>query len=251
MSQDNTPEKDPNTLEVFVADTVGIAELSPGGASATPAAEPIPEPEKTEEEIQAEREEVIRKVLERKVELADKYVAPHKKASRRVKAEDLPRVIEDAKIMHEMCMVGRGEYNTAYALAHSQIDDQDPLRFFVSIKGEVYINPFIVSSNHVMKQIQEGCMTYPDEPMRTVTRFEKVTVKYRTIAHKVNPATGETLGEPYLTNEITSDFDGMMAQIMQHECQHLNGWDIYREGTGALKAIGEPVAHEAIDTIKT
>lgn len=83
-------EKDPNTLEVSVADTVGMSD-----GMGAPAA-----PEKTEEEIQAEREEAIRKVLERKVELADKYVAPHKKPARRVKEEDLPRLLADAAIMH-------------------------------------------------------------------------------------------------------------------------------------------------------
>lgn len=238
-------EKDPNTLEVSVADTVGVSELGPGGPVA-PAA-----PEKTEEEIQAEREEVIRKVLERKVELADKYVKPHKIAARRVKEADIPRLLEEAKIMHEMCMVGRGEYNTAYAIAHTQICDQDPLRFFVTVKGEIYVNPFIVAKSHELNQTQEGCMSYPDEPMKSVTRFKKVTAKYRTLAHKVDPNTGESVGEHYLTKEITTEFDGMMSQIMQHECQHLNGWDIYRDGTGALKAIGEPVIHEAVDTIKT
>jgi peptide deformylase len=235
-------EKDPNTLEVSVADTVGVSELGPGGPVA---------PEKTEEQIQAEREEAIRKVLERKVELADKYVAPHKKPARRVKAEDLPRVLNEAAIMHEMCMVGRGEYNTAFAIAHTQIDDQDPLRFFVTIKGEIYINPFIIDKNHELVQTKEGCMSYPDEPMKTVTRFKKVTAKYRTVAHKVDPNSGESLGEHYLTKEIVTDFDGQMAQIVQHECQHLNGWDIYREGTGALKAIGEPVVHEADKNITT
>lgn len=242
-------EKDPNTFEVSVAESIGMSELSPGGATAPAPAEEVVE--KTDEEIQAEREEIIRKVLERKVELADKYVAPHEKVSRRVKAEDLARVIEDATVMHEMCMVGRGEYNTAYALAHSQINDQDPLRFFVTMKGEIYINPVITAHSHVLSQIQEGCMSYPEEPMRSVTRFEKVTVKYRTIAHKVSQSTGESVSEPYLTNEITSEFNGMMAQIMQHECQHFNGWDIYREGSGVFKGIGEPVKHKAVDITQT
>ncbi len=240
-------EKDPNTLEVSVADTVGVAEAHPGGASAPTEAAP----EKTEEEIQAEREEIVRKVLERKVELADMYVKPHKKASRRVKENDLTRVLDDAPIMHEMCMVGNGEYNTAYAIAHSQINDEDPLRFFVTINGEIYINPIIVAHSHVLTQTQEGCMSYPAEPMKSVSRFEKVTVKYRTITHKVDPATGESIGEKTLTKEITTEFGGMMGQIMQHECQHLNGWDIYCEGTGMLKALDAPVPPPALDIIKS
>lgn len=230
-------EKDPNTLEVSVADSVGVAEIGPGGPVAPTEGAAA---EKTEEEIAAERAEVIRKVLERKVELADKYVKPHRKVSRRVKEADIERMMKDAPIMHEMCLVGNGEYNTAYAIAHSQIDDQDPLRFFVTMKGEIYVNPIIVSHSHALQQTKEGCMSYPEEPMKSVTRFEKVTVKYRTVSHKVDPNTGESLGQISLTKEITSEFAGMMAQIMQHECQHLNGWDIYCEGANALKSIGEP-----------
>lgn len=228
-------EKDPNTLEVSVADTVGLADLGPGAPAEESATE------KTEEEIAAERAEVVRKVLERKVELADKYVKPHKVVSRRVKEEDITRLLADAPIMHEMCMVGNGEYNTAYAIAHSQIDDKEPLRFFVTVQGEIYVNPVITSHSHELYQNKEGCMSYPEEPMKNVTRFKKVTVKYRTLTHKVDPKTGESLGQMSLTKEITTEFDGMMALIMQHECQHLNGWDIYMEGSGALKAVGEPV----------
>lgn len=227
-------ENDENTINVFVSDEVGLGD-GPGGVPP----KPEEKPEKSAEEIEAEREAIIQKVVERKVFLADKYVKPHTKSSRRVKEEDLPRVLTEAAIMHEMCMVGRGEYNTAHAIAHSQIDSEDPLRFFVTIKGEIYINPVIVSHSHELNQEKEGCMSYPDEPMKSTMRFKKVTVKYRTVAHKVNVETGESLGSHYLTKEITSEFDGAMAQIMQHECQHLNGWDIYVDGTGALKAIGE------------
>jgi peptide deformylase len=148
--------------------------------------------------------------------------------------------------MHEMCMVGRGDYSTAYAIAHSQINDEDPLRFFVTVKGEIYINPVIVSNHHELNQVQEGCMSYPEEPMKTVVRFKKITAKYRTVAHKVNSQTGEEVAEPYLTKEIVSDFDGMMSHILQHECQHLNGWDIYSDGSSALKAIGEPIIQKPL-----
>lgn len=231
MSQDN--EKDPNTLEVSVHDEMPLGEQHPGGATK-------PAPEKTAEEMDAEREAIMLQIMERKIFLSEKYVAPHKKPSRRVKEEDLARVIEDAKIMHEMCMVGRGEYTTAFAIAHSQINDQDPLRFFVTYRGEIFVNPVIVDKTHEIHQTQEGCMSYPEEPMKTVTRFKTVTVKYRTVAHKVSAESGEQLEDPYLTKELTSKFSGDFAQIMQHECQHLNGWDIYRDGTGALKAFGEP-----------
>lgn len=232
-------EKDPNTLEVSVSETVGVSELSPGGASA-------PKPEEDEDETESEqilrkeRDDALAALRERQVFLAEQYAKPHTVKSRRVKAADVPRVVEDAKLMHEMCMVGRGDYTTAHAIAHSQIDGVDPLRFFVTLEGQIFINPVLTIKGYELENVQEGCMTYPEEPLKSVMRYKKVTAKYRTLAHKVDPKTDEEVAEPYLTNEITMDFDGQMARILQHECQHLNGGDIYIDNGGASKAFNEP-----------
>jgi len=184
----------------------------------------------TDPEMQAAKEErdaAIQAVMERKVFLSEKYVEPHRTPGRWIKEEDLPRVLEDAAVMHEMCMVGRGDYNHAFAIAHTQICDEDPLRFFVNADGQIYINPVIVDKSHEIHQVQEGCMSYPAEPMKQTVRFKDVTVRYRTVGHKVNPNTEEDLGEHFLTKETRHKLDGEAAQVMQHECQHLNGSDIY------------------------
>jgi len=224
--------KDPNTLEVSVSETVGTGD---GMGSPAPA-------EKTEEELKFEHEAAVKKVLERKVFLSEKYVTPHQKPARRAKDADLSRILEDAALMHEMCMVGRGEYTNAYAIAHTQINDTDPLRFFVTIKGEIYVNPVIVGKSHELVTIKEGCMSYPEEPMKATMRFKTATMKYRTVAHKVNPETGESIGEYSLTKETTTTFTDVMSNVVQHECQHLNGWSIYNEGSNATRALNEPVA---------
>lgn len=238
----NNEEKDPNTLEVFVSETVGVAELSPGGLSqGAPIVPPDEVIGKSEEELAKEREDALEAIRQRQVYLAEQYVPPHNKPGRRVKEEDLERLLKDARIMHEMCMVGRADYTTAFAIAHTQINSEDPLRFFVTMQGEIWINPIIVDKGHEINQVQEGCMSYPAEPMKPVIRFKKITVKYRTLGQKTNAETGEALAEPYLTNEITKELDGQLAQIVQHECQHLNGSDIYMDNGGGSKAFNEPV----------
>lgn len=204
----------------------------------TPEPESYSDPEM--QKLKEARDEALAKVLERKVFLSEQYVPPHTKPSRRVKEEDIERVIHEGKLMHEMCLVGRGEYNTAYAIAHPQINEEDPLRFFVTAEGQFYINPVITGKgDRKMYTANEGCMSYPDEPMKDTLRYNKVTVKFRTIGHKEDKKTGEDLGEYYLSKEVTQEFEGQMSQIMQHECQHLNGSDIYQKGSSANDAIGE------------
>lgn len=204
--------------------------------------EVAPEPEEySDPEMQKAKEErdaAIAAVRERQVFLAEQYCKPHTKVSRFVKEEDLDRVIHEGKLMHEMCLVGRGEYNTAYAIAHSQLNSEDPLRFFVTYEGQFYINPVIEKKGHELYQANEGCMSYPEEPMKGVVRYKKVKVKFRTIGHKQDPETGEDLGEYYLTKQIEQEVDGQFAQILQHECQHLNGSDIYREGSSSNESFG-------------
>lgn len=232
-------EKDPNTIEISVSEDVKLSEAHPGGG--TPAVEETDKKEKgpTEEEIKA-YQDLLQKVLERKVFLSEQYCVPHNKKSRRVKQEDVARVVEAATLMHEMCMVGRGEYTTAYAIAHSQIEAEDPLRFFVTAEGQIFINPVIVDHGHEITTVREGCMSFPEEPMKTTLRWKDVTVKYRTLSYKENPETGEPMNdEKILTREITSRIQGEFAQVFQHECQHLNGSNVYDHDASITKALNE------------
>lgn len=199
-------------------------------------------------ELKEKRNEAVQAVLERKVVLADKYVEPHRKPARKVEESDIKRVLEEAALMHEMCMVGRGEFNTAHAIAHTQVDDKDPLRFFVNAEGQIYINPWITGKGHEIITLQEGCMSWPSEPLKTVIRYKKVVAKYRTIGHKEDKNTGEDLGQYFLTNEVTSEMSGTEGQVMQHECQHLNGSDIYQPDASATVAFGVAKEEKELDT---
>ncbi len=226
-------EKDPNTFEVFVAEEIGTTDKF------------NPPPEEGEKPSQ---EEIMKMVLERKVFLADKYVEPHHTVSRFVVEEDLKRVIEDANVMHEMCMVGRGDYNSAYAIAHPQICNEDPLRFYVTSEGQVIINPVIIGHGQAAYQKREGCMSYPGEPMKPIFRYGQVTVEYQTLAIKEED--GKQVGEPYLSPKIKTTYKNVDAEIVQHECAHLNGHDIYEPKASVYHSLHTPeeVKGTAIDT---
>jgi peptide deformylase len=68
----------------------------------------------------------------------------------------------------------------------------------------IMFNPVIVSRKGAYT-IKEGCLSLPGQ--REVTRYKTVTVRYQDSTF----------------TEKTMVFTGMIAQIIQHECDHLKG----------------------------
>lgn len=211
-------KKDPNTLEVQVYEDVGISEIHPGGGRKK---EPT-------------REEILKLVLERKVALSSLYVMSHNKKSRKIENKDLERVLKDAQIMHEMCLVGRGDYNSAYAVAHSQIDDKDPLRFYVTTEGQIIVNPVIFNHTNYFTEKKEGCLSNPDEPMKIIKRFHKIQMRYQNITQR-----GGDKKTLELSPILEINLNGTQAEIVQHELDHCNGSNIYFESFTSYDCLGE------------
>ena len=68
----------------------------------------------------------------------------------------------------------------------------------------VMINPVITDRSGAY-ETEEGCLSLPG--VRKTTRYERITVKY--------------LDKKFA--EHTQSFSGYIAQIIQHECDHLEG----------------------------
>jgi len=68
----------------------------------------------------------------------------------------------------------------------------------------VMINPVITEKSEPY-ETEEGCLSLPG--VRKTTRFQKITVRY--------------LDKKFA--EHTQSFSGYIAQIIQHECDHLEG----------------------------
>ena len=153
-------------------------------------------------------------------DLLERYVAPHDVVSREVTQEDVGRLIKEAEIMHKLCFTPRGKYPSALAIAHPQIDDQDPLRFFVTLTGEMIVNPVIKNTTKVTVDNKEGCMSYPDEDIKKrVQRYNVIDLDYQTI-----------LKNGDLSEVMTSTYSGKLAKIIQHEFDHLNAKYIFDKG---------------------
>ncbi len=85
-------------------------------------------------------------------------------------------------------------------LVEDQSKDRDPLPSFVAI------NPQIIKTSKRTKLVDEGCLSIPDKYGR-VERFTHATLR----------AQDET---GHVFERGTS---GLLAQIIQHECDHLDG----------------------------
>jgi len=144
------------------------------------------------------------------------YVKPHKKISRVVRPEDIEVVLEDAHILFNLCFIPHGIYPSALAMAHSQINKTDPLRFFVTVDKRIIINPIITRHTEVAVQLEEACMSFPMNAPIKVDRYHKITVNYT----EINSA-----GEKIERKDVK--LSGREAQVFQHELGHMNASYIY------------------------
>jgi len=157
-----------------------------------------------------------------------RYIPWTNKPSRPVVEEDLPRVIKESTVLAELCHTNYGIFSGANAVSHCQIEDNDPLRFFVSSSGEIVVNPIIVSHTKIPVDSIEACTSFPTNPPKTVQRYHKLRVKFQQITLE------KTLSEPR-----EEDFSGPEAKVIQHEISHFNGHGIYDEVISPEDAIGE------------
>ena len=141
----------------------------------------------------------------------DLFVKPHQKISREVTQKDIKRVIKDGQLMFQLCHTKIGSYKSAYAIAHPQITDKDPLRFFVTREQKMIINPVIVRHTNAMMLKDEGCMTFSDTAPINKMRYHKCEVEFQQIDEKGK-----------LTAPRVWACKGIEAQIVQHEIDHFN-----------------------------
>jgi peptide deformylase len=145
---------------------------------------------------------------------SDRLVKPHHKIARPVEDADIARVRTEAEILFALCNTKVGIYKNALAMSHPQIDDQDPLRFFVNCTSQAIINPVIIRQTQYQVDSKEGCYSFPDKLPIIVPRSHKITVRCRVMLH---PYTGD------IGPEIEVECTGKDAFIFQHEMDHFEG----------------------------
>lgn len=176
----------------------------------------MPEEQKTDA-LSAENFTVQEPVAQEPIDFNAYYVEPHQKISREVTNDDVKRLMEDAHIMYNLCYTQSGRYSGPhYGVAHAQINDTDPLRFFVTAAQEIIINPKITRHTKTTVDSVEGCLSFQTMPMVKVQRYNKCEVEYQILNEDM------TLSEP-----IQAKLSGKGAFVYQHEIDHMDAKYIY------------------------
>lgn len=180
---------------------------------------------KNQEKMQAKENEFMEAINEeKKLREADlsRMVKPHDKKSREVKESDIMRVVNESKILYNLCFTPSGLYQGAHAIHHSQIDDKDPLNFFVTVGREIIINPkFIRHSNYTVDS-KEGCQSFADKKTTTVQRWHKCEVEYISLIQDKDDE-----NKFLLSNPIRKNLSGFQSFVFQHEYDHGDAKYIY------------------------
>ncbi len=145
-----------------------------------------------------------------------RYVKPHKNISKEVEEKDLPRVIEEAHILFNLCFTPIGLYKGGFAVAHPQIEKRKPLRLFVTADQKIVINPRIINHTQTLIDSEEACLSFPDRRPIIVQRWNKCEVEYQTLTK-----------DGKLSGIIKETLNGKDSKVWQHEIQHLDGEYIF------------------------
>ena len=117
----------------------------------------------------------------------------------------------------------QGNWNDPYCLAHCQVSNDHYAFFVVNPKyvgkksvfqHPVVINPKIVEMIEPAKRMKEACMSYPFRTAKNVQRSPHIKVEYQ-----VKGLFG--------LKTIQQEVGGIVAQIFQHETDHMHGHDIF------------------------
>ena len=136
-----------------------------------------------------------------------------KKHARPVEEADIHKIAEMLEEMVLLCWSPRGKYLSASSLCHSQIDDKDPLRFFIFSSGAVIINPKITEKSDPITNA-EACFSYPFRPPKKMKRYNKIRVWYKELRIYEGKKQVKQLHE---------DIEGQKAFDFQHAIGHFIG----------------------------
>lgn len=154
--------------------------------------------------------------------LIQRIVYPHPKVSREVLENDVEKVIEESRVLYLLCFAPIGRYKGALAMHHAQIDDTDPLNFFITAERKIVINPVILDHTKTTVDSREGCMSFFDVEPIIVQRWNKIDVEYTTLM--TDP---EDPSKIKLSSRIHQKLSGQEAKVFQHEFNHGLGKYIY------------------------
>jgi peptide deformylase len=108
--------------------------------------------------------------------------------------------------LHDTMMNFRTRYGFGRAIAAPQIGVKKRLVYMYVDKPVPFINPRLVDKSDEMMTIWDNCMSFPDLLVQ-IRRHRSCTIEYRDLEW----------------NEKRMPLEGMLSELLQHECDHLDG----------------------------
>lgn len=150
------------------------------------------------------------------------FVPLHYKVSRPV--TDHKAIETVAKEMAALCAKPRGNYEQGFSIAHTQVEAEDPQRFFVVhdqlikdkiFKHQVIMNPEILEVDEDSRTLlKEACMSVPHRDPKKIRRYTRIKVRYQVPG---------LFGLKWVKEDVSE----IKAQMFQHEIDHMDGKNIY------------------------
>lgn len=126
--------------------------------------------------------------------------------------EALRPVVED---LHDTLMDFRRRYGAGRAIAAPQIGVMKRLVYMHVGEPVVFVNPHVEPVDEATFELWDDCMSFPDLLVR-VRRHRHIRITYHDLDW----------------NELTRRLDDALAELLQHECDHLDGILAVSRATG-------------------
>jgi peptide deformylase len=123
-----------------------------------------------------------------------------------VKQEELETLVPVVQDLHDTLMDFKQRYGAGRAIAAPQIGVPKRLVYMHIDHPAVFINPVLDQKSPEMIALWDDCMSFPDLLVK-VERHQRCRITYRDKEWK----------------ERTMTLEGDLSELLQHECDHLNG----------------------------
>ena len=126
--------------------------------------------------------------------------------SRPVKKDELNGIGDVVPDLHDTLMDFKKKYDAGRAIAAPQIGVMKRLVYLYIDKPVVFINPVLDERSKEMIELWDDCMSFPDLLVK-VKRHKSCKIKYRDMEWE----------------EQAMMLEDDMSELLQHECDHLDG----------------------------
>ena len=126
--------------------------------------------------------------------------------SREVGPDELPGIETVVRDLHDTMFDFRSRHGAGRAIASPQIGVLKRLVYMHIDSPLTFINPVIYDASDEMMDIWDDCMSFPDLLVR-VRRHARCRIRFRDLEW----------------NERRMDLEGDLSELLQHECDHLDG----------------------------